>query len=139
MKTYKSKYVERFFYEEKQMVTSTWLTTTESMNAKEFKEEMQSLADMITEENVKFILSITKDLRFPIVPELQEWILEVIVPQFTDAKIEKQAMIVPEEFIAQLSMEQTVDDVELSKHTHESKFFTEVEEAQAWFFDNKQT
>lgn len=137
MKIYTSKYVERFFDEENQMITSTWLTTTEHMNAEEFKEEMQQLATLIKEKEVRFILSITKDLRFPIVPELQQWVSEVIVPQFIEAKIEKQAIIIPEELIAQLSLEQTVDDVELTEHIHESKFFSGIAEAKAWFFNTE--
>ncbi|WP_338791603.1 hypothetical protein V9L05_20785 [Bernardetia sp. Wsw4-3y2] len=136
MKDYKSKYVERSLDEEKQILTSTWLETTKDMNNEEFKEEMQKLVEIIKEKNIKFILSITKDLNFPITPELQNWVLEVIAPQFTEAKIEKQAMIIPKELIAQLSIEQTIDDVESSKHSHQSKLFSDIEEAKKWFFND---
>ncbi len=134
MNVHESQYVSRFIDEENQLVISTWLETTENMTTREFKEEMQSLADLIKEKKIKFVLSITKELRFTIVPELQQWILDVIAPQFIEAKIEKQAIIIPQEFIAQLSMEQTIDDVENINHHHQSKFFSEIEDAKNWLF-----
>ncbi len=136
MKDYKSKYVERSLDEKKQILTSIWLETTKDMNNEEFKEEMHKLVEIIKEKNIKFILSVTKDLNFPITPELQNWVLEFIAPQFTEAKIEKQAMIIPKELIAQLSIEQTIDDVESSKHSHQSKLFSDIEEAKKWFFND---
>lgn len=134
MNTYDSQYVSRFIDEENHIVISTWLETTENMTTDEFKEEMYSLINLIKEKNIRFVLSITKELRFPIVPELQEWILEVVVPLFTEANVEKQAIIIPKEFIAQLSMEQTMDDFENGSYSsHQSKFFSEIEDAKVWF------
>ena len=133
MKIYESKYVEQLFDNSCQMITSTWLLTTEDMTTEEFKEEMQNLAKLVIKYKAKYLLTITKDLRFAIVPDLQSWIVKTIVPQFIEAKLQKQAIIIPEEIISQLSMEQTIDDVEETKHEHRSKFFSNIENAKAWF------
>jgi len=85
------------------------------MSDSEFKNEMLTLAELLNKYNAANLLSIMNDLRFPIVPELQNWIVKNIVPKFNEAKLKKQAIVVHSYLISQMSMEQTIDDVEKSK------------------------
>jgi len=133
MEIYKSKFVLRTYDVINRTITSTWLSSTEKMTIDEFKAEMLTLVDVIIKHKATYLLSIMKDLRFPIVPDLQNWISHTIVPKFIEAKLLKQAIIIPDELIAQLSMEQTIDEVEHEKHEHQSKFFSDIEEAKKWF------
>ncbi len=133
MEISKNKFVVRSFDQKQNILTSTWLKSTATMNEEEFKEEMINLAELVIKHKARFLLSSTKDMLFPIVPELQEWITQNIAPKIMHSGFQKQAIIIPEDIFAQMSLEQTIEDIEKEEHTHKTKFFTTNEEALKWF------
>ncbi len=132
MEIYRSYYTTRDWDAENSILHSTWLDTTIDMSDTEFKKEMINLANLIIEYQVKFLLSDTRQLQFPIVPELQEWVVETIRPKFMYAKLKKQAIIVPLGIFAQVAMHQTIEEVEQKIHEHQTKFFDTIESAKQW-------
>jgi hypothetical protein len=133
MEIYKTKYVVRSFEEQTMTLTSTWLRTTFEMNDDEFKEEMNALTDLVFQYKAIFLLSVLNDLRFSIAPDMQAWLVKNITPKFIEAKLRKQAIIVPKDIFVMVSMQQTIEDVESEKHEHQTKFFVDIQSAKNWF------
>jgi hypothetical protein len=133
MEIYKTKYVVRTFDEQTMTLTSTWLNTTAEMNEDEFKAEMNALAELIFSYKAMFLLSVLNDLCFSIVPDLQAWLAKNITPKFIEARLRKQAIIIPTDIFVMVSMKQTVEDVESEKHEHQTKFFDDIQSAKNWF------
>jgi len=134
MEIYRSNYIIRTFDEKNRLMTSIWLKATKDMDEKEFKEEMLNLADLILKYKAVYLLSDTKELGFPIIPEIQKWIVQNIAPKFVEAKLKKQAIIILNELYAQVSMEQTIDDVNEKKLDMQAKFFDNHDDAKIWIF-----
>ena len=132
MEVYNSKYLVCFYDEKTNILTSTWLVTTEWMNANNFKEEMLKFPELINKYSAKYLLAVLNDLRFPIEPELQIWVVKNIAPKYVEAKLKKQAIVVPSDFITELSMEQIVDDVDAGMYEYKPAFFKDIESAKAW-------
>ena len=132
MEIYKSKYIIRRFDANRNIMYSTWLSNTEGMRTDEFKAEMLNLPAHIGQYGAKFLLSNLQNLRFPIDPTLQLWIAETISPKFAEMGLRKQAMVLPEEFISQIALQQTIEEVEHADHEHQSRFFSSEADAEKW-------
>lgn len=68
-------------------------------------------------------------------PEWQNWIAENVYPRWSRAGIKKLAIIYPTDFIAFLSIQQTVDEIkEKNKYwmAYQIAFFDRQDEALAW-------
>jgi len=132
MEVYRSKYVVRTFDSDTKMLSSVWLATTDHMSDEDFKTEMLSLVDSVTKNEAILLLTNTKDMLFPINPELQQWGAQVITPLLVKTSLKKQAIIMPEHIIAQLGMDQTVDDIEKKEQHHKIRMFASIEDAKKW-------
>lgn len=132
MEIYKNKYIIRRFDAHRGIIYSTWLPSTEDMVAKEFKAEMLSLPDQIAQYGAKFVLSNLQNLRFIIDPELQLWAVQTISPRFSEVSLKKQALVIPEDIFSQVSLQQTVEEVEHSTDNYKARFFANEAEAEKW-------
>lgn len=71
--------------------------------------------------------------RYAISVELQKWINARIYPVYEKLKVRKMAIIMSEDFIAQLSFEQVAEEIELPNF--EITYFVSKEKAMAWITD----
>ncbi|HAI77152.1 MAG TPA: hypothetical protein DCM08_12985, partial [Microscillaceae bacterium] len=61
---------------------------------------------------------------------LQSWVDQEIFPQFVQAGLRKYAIIVSQEMVAQLSIEQTMEESQASNF--QVRYFDDSEEAMRW-------
>ena len=79
----------------------------------------------------KLFLCDTKNLFYTITLEMQVWTDENVTRFWDNTPLEKVAFIVSSEFIAQLSVEQLMDE---STHKYKFAYFDSEENATNWLF-----
>lgn len=130
MKVYQSDYQAIYFYEDKQLLQKEWNQTTENMSNEAFKAEVEKIAEMQEKYKATKFHDNTTNFDFPISPKLQTWVNETIFPRFIAAGLMKYAIIVSQELIAQLSIEQTMEENNASKF--QVRYFDNIEKAHQW-------
>jgi len=75
-----------------------------------------------------------RNQRFTIDLETQQWLGRVVYGKFIQMGIRKMAMLMPHEFMAQLSVEQTFEEIrgQNADELMQVAFFEEEAKAQAW-------
>ncbi|WP_157637991.1 hypothetical protein [Flexithrix dorotheae] len=116
------------------MLTSKWQPTSAEMVTTDFKREMTLLIEHIKKFKAQYLLTLTNEMQFTISPELQEWVIGNIIPELQKTGLKKQAMIVPHEFFAKLSVEQTIHDINSTKRPI-TKIFSHKEGAMEWLYN----
>jgi hypothetical protein len=100
------------------------------MTEEEYKQEFLNYLDIILKVRPKKIIPDTRNMFFPIAPELQEWTNQTIFPPSLEMGLNKAAFVISQEMIAQLSIEQTMEEHEGVKFI--TRYFDNKEEAKEW-------
>ncbi|TAE00569.1 MAG: hypothetical protein EAZ97_05530 [Bacteroidetes bacterium] len=130
MEVYNSKYLHLAFFADQELIEMTWLPLTDKMKPEEYKQEFLNYLDIILKFRPKKIIPDTRDMFFLIDPELQEWTNQTIFPPSLEMGLNKAAFVISQEMIAQLSIEQTMEEYEGVKFI--TRYFDDKEEAKAW-------
>lgn len=130
MEAYKSTFQTIRVYEDLKLLAKEWTTDTEYMSEQKFKEEVEKIAEVAEKYKVEKFHDNTTNFLFPISPELQTWVNESIFTRFIAAGLRKYALIVSKEMIAQLSIEQTMEEDNASNF--QVKYFDSPEKASEW-------
>lgn len=115
------------------LIRKKWFAETANMSQANFQTEVDIVATLAEKYRIEKFHDDTSNFNFIIVPRLQEWVNEQIFPRFIQAGLRKYALIVSEEIIAQLSIEQTMD--EESTSSFQVKYFEDTEKAFIWLLD----
>lgn len=126
-----TKYQKGFWHEENNLYTSIWYTPI-SMNEEEYRSELIKYFGVIKEYRPKFILIKAKNARYNVKPETQEWMVKKYFSIYLDINLEKMAWLVSEDYFAQVSFEQTIDEAQ--SNPFEICYFNEENEAKKWLF-----
>ncbi|NJL11731.1 MAG: hypothetical protein HC913_01015 [Microscillaceae bacterium] len=65
-------------------------------------------------------------------PDLQDWTATEITPGLAEAGLQKMALLIPHELIANLAVQQTVDEMEAEGMPYETKYFDDEAQARTW-------
>ena len=130
MKLYSSPYVEYLFDQKNSILFETW--TSKMLTEDIYKEEMLHKKDLLNQHKPIFILDDISRTNFSISPELQAWTEELFVPILMNLGVKKYAIILPQSIFGQVSMEQTVDEVQEHDLGIEFKYFDSVSNAKDW-------
>jgi hypothetical protein len=130
MEVYKSNYQTINFFEEKKLLQKEWYPVTEEMSSATFQSEVEKIAELAEKHKAEKFHDNTSNFAFPISPELQTWVNESIFPRFIKAGLKKYAIIVSKEMIAQLSIEQTMEEDNAS--SFQVRYFDSPSKAQQW-------
>ncbi len=130
MEVYKSPYQTIRVYEDLKLLAKEWTPDTEYMSEQKFKEEVEKIAEAAEKYKVEKFHDNTTNFLFPISPALQTWVNESIFTRFIAAGLKKYALIVSKEMIAQLSIEQTMEEENASNF--QVKYFDSPEKASQW-------
>ncbi len=110
MQLYKSKFVDISLSDNNMVITNDWFETTSEMSAEQYKQDMLKFAALAVAHKPKFHLIKSVNFLFVITIQMQDWTNSTIFPQLIEAGIQKIAFLVSSEMIAQLSIEQTLDE-----------------------------
>jgi len=125
MEIFKSKYKVIEFDEENSLIIETYLAQTIDMTEEEFKSEMIVMRDLCEKHCPKRLLASQQDLKFAVRPQIQGWINDEIFVKLQKT-IEKIAFLMPLDFVAQLAVEQTMDE-EIGKKFNQHFFSTKTD------------
>lgn len=132
-KVYESIYQKSYFDEKNSLLTHRWKPASINLTVEECKKELLQQVHLIEELHPKISIADTTSFFFTISIELQEWVDQEIVPRAIKAGLKKMAFLMSKEFIAQFSMEQTLNEQNAQKFI--SAFFATEDEALEWLGD----
>lgn len=106
---------------------------TTFMRESEFKDMLLAWKKTVFETEPALILVDNREFQFPISPTMQMWVAENIsAPVLALESVTRFCFVMPEEFIANLSISQlTAESNNLSTDT-QMKYFASKEEAEQW-------
>lgn len=127
---YDSKYMFVEVDTQHRLIYHYWKANSKYMDDAIYKEEILHLVPIIAQfKPTKYLLN-SAQFVFTISPETQAWTNKNIIAVNFAAGITYSAMVVPQDFFALVSVEQTMDDFE--KKDFKNRFFTDENEAKQW-------
>lgn len=129
MKIYEDNYKVIYYHQKQSMIEDVW-QETEKMTNKEYHDEMQNIGNLVVKHRPEKLLVDARKFNFAISPETQEWIDDKIFTQFLEGGLKKLAMIMSPDFIAQLSIEQTMEEEKTGGF--ETRYFKSKEKGIKW-------
>jgi len=109
MKNDKSEFMEVVFHKTSRMLELIWLENTLKLSDRLFRQELKKQTQWVKQYRSTNILIDATQFVFPIAPPTQSWINDQIHCVFTKAGISKIGILKSEEFISQLSIQQTIE------------------------------
>lgn len=134
MEIYKNQYYSLSFYRSNALLIYTAFPQTVNMMKADLEEGFIKTSEIMEELKPRFFLSDARQQLAVISPEIQLWIAQNIYPRWQNAGLQKLAIVIPTELITNLSIQQTVDEVEEVKKTdsYEIRYFDTDEVAKSW-------
>lgn len=116
---------------DKRLVSIHWKSTTENMSDKEFVEEVKLYLSKLKEYKPVLVLNNLTDFEYTISPEMQKWYADMLGDY--NVYPQKVAILLPKEFMSELSFEQTRDEVRAKhKQTSSVQYYGDEIEAKKW-------
>jgi len=128
---YKNKYVTYSLDAEKNIFEEFFHLATESMNEVEYRALTVKMVELLAEHKPKYIFADFTDMRYTISVELQTWADELIGNAVKVHNVEKSALLVSQDFIAQVALELLTEEQNI-KNNIALQFFAEENEAREW-------
>jgi len=128
---YKSAFSQIDYDVENSIFENRWLDSKQ-LTAAIFKEEMLQYVKLVKEHLPHNFLVDNHDNEYAIPVEVQEWVNVHVFPNTMHAKVNKIALVVPDDIFAQVSLEQTVEDGEGIIGRVPTQYFTTKDAALKW-------
>jgi len=126
----KTEAISVLFNEENRGIYAYWALESEKIDENFFKQVNLLYVDYVKNHGATKLLIDAQNFRYPIAPELQEWVGTQIISVLLEAGLNKIAMVVSKEMIAQLSIEQTMEENKAVESF--LMYFGSPEEAEKW-------
>jgi len=110
-------------------LVSIWETKAD-MREEDYRNLFLKYMEAVQQTKPQNIIIDALNARYPISVELQHWINSMIFPVYEKLAIKKMAIIMSEDFIAQLSFEQVAEQIELPGF--EISYFVNINKALTW-------
>ncbi len=125
-----SQFIDFQFDSKSSILTSFWQTTAD-MSDEEYKKIVLQYVAQVQKHRPRFSLLDAREAAYTVHPTMQEWVNETIKPIYRTGGLEKTAFVMSKHFIAQLSIEQVVDEATDESHK-KRRFFDSIEKAKQW-------
>jgi len=132
-KVFENKFVVMYLDEEHKLLNDVWSKTSSDLTTQQFKEIMYEWRDLVITHKVRLALLDTRQMKFMIDPELQQWIATEINAPAQQQSLVKAANILPPSVFEQVSIEQTMDELK-DMNDFKVKVFKDESEARTWLF-----
>ena len=130
MQVYKSDYVTVYFHEHSSILESIWTELSVEMTPSLIKRELAARLDLVQKHKPKALLNNAKKFYYRIPPDSQEWISKNVLQKYVEAGIRKSAYIISTDVIAQISIEQTIQE-EVNRD-YQIRYFDTKQQAFKW-------
>ncbi len=130
---FRSKYATVNYDEDKKLYIIKYLPETENMSNQEWQELMHSFKALWNEYKTLYMISDDRERKYGYDPEMQDWTLKLVVPEWNKIGLKKYVQILPSDFISNLSSEQ-IDELGNTKFSlyFENKFVGDYKSAINW-------
>ncbi|WP_026999456.1 hypothetical protein [Eisenibacter elegans] len=128
---HKDQLSEMCYDEQKDIIYHIMYPSTADMSEEEFKQMLLTWVAINNECQAQKAIVYSKDLLFPINPDIQDWIIQEVNPKLPT---KQTAFIMPEEFIANLAIEQYI--TESNGGDVIVMYFASTQEAEAWLLES---
>jgi len=130
METPSNNFIKLIHYPDLNAVECLWLEDTKIMTDKQYREYVLEFAEFIKKKRPKNVIVNTKKFDFIINVTTQTWLIENLYPVYAELQIEKHAIICSTDFVAEISIEQVLE--EEVTHPFENAYFEDLEKAKEW-------
>jgi hypothetical protein len=130
MKIYQSPYLIIEHFPENSLFIMTWQENTSEMTINDFKQESLNCLDLTYKLRPQKMMVDSREMFFPVVPELQDWLNENVLRANLELGLNISAFVMSLEEITQMSIEQAMDEQEGVKF--QNAFFDTREAAFDW-------
>lgn len=123
------KYLDVFYESNQKLIEFYWKKATEEMTEAEYRMVMSDLVDEVSDNigSLKQLLLDNRDFLFVMSPKLQKWQARKVFKKVTEFGVKKCAIIMSHDFVAQFSIEQTIEEDE---RTHMiTRYFDSVDDS----------
>lgn len=131
---YRSVYQSIEFFPEYSIMKRVLHSHPENMGRPGFHNEWLEYAKTIRDKQPKYILVNARNFDFLILKEMQQWINEHVISVFNEIGLQKWAIVIPPQFLHQVSIEQTIEAN--PDNNFEVRYFETEEEAMHWLQGN---
>lgn len=111
-------------------LTQVWNIHSENIETNKLQQEFKDFADLARTYKPFKLLINALQLNHPILPNVQNWLNKEVFPEFLMAKLKYIALVISQNMHAQLSLDQTLEDIKT--YNIETESFFEPAEAQKW-------
>ncbi len=101
------------------------------LNDKKYIKEIKVGAELIIKLKPQKILVRYNNFDYPLSPDIQKEINDIILPAYVWAGVKKLAFLKPSDFVEQIAVEQVIKEREYT-HTFLSRFFNNEQKAVDW-------
>lgn len=130
MKLYDSEYQEIHLDQKNGILKNSWKQLSDQMEDEDYKKELLNLKIFVEKYRPEKQLINTKEFGYTIGPQMQQWTDDHINEPHLKFGVQKAAFIMSEEIFAQVSVEQTME--ELQGLNFEIRYFKDENEAISW-------
>ncbi|MCS7018179.1 MAG: hypothetical protein RMJ87_03515 [Cytophagales bacterium] len=127
---YQSRVWTIYWHENAKCLRPVFNDYTKQMTYEEYLQELDKYEELIHHFKPQSICADMRSFYFTISPDIQQRINERILAFYNQIQLKKHALLVSPDFIAQLSIEQTMD--ENNNTSYENRYFGSERDAIAW-------
>ncbi|MBN2663859.1 MAG: hypothetical protein JXR68_09440 [Bacteroidales bacterium] len=132
VQVFKNKFQVIKFDELFSIIEFSWLPgVTNKLNDKKYIEELKIGADYIINLKPQNVIVKYENFDYPISPDVQEKVNDLLLPAYFVAKIKKLAFLKPHDIIDVWAVEQIIDE-RMILHTFDTKLFSDEQKALDW-------
>lgn len=130
---FESKFATVHYDNEKKLYVIRYLPETENMSNQEWMELMHRFKELWNKYETLYMISDDRERKYGYDPEIQEWTLQLVIPEWHKIGLKKYVQILPNDFISNLSSEQ-IDELGNTKFSphFENKFVENYDSAVEW-------
>jgi chorismate mutase len=125
---YESKFKKTTYDKALSLITNVW--TDAEMTDDDFQKEILVWVEQIEQYKPKNLIADTRKFNYAITVEMQDWNANETFPRIIAAGVEKFAIVESKELVAQMSIQQTMEEEQTGKM--QNKYFETIEEALEW-------
>lgn len=122
-------YADIFYQPEADCIVLRFKAESAQMSDEHFKEVMRTYARWVEARQITKLLLDNRQLKYIVVPEMQEWITQNITP--LTGSLRYVANVVAEDIFAEVSAEQSIEESQRVRPL-ETAYFRSTEEAIDW-------
>lgn len=127
---YRSAYQRIEFDPESSLLKRVLTVQADNDNWPEQQVEWQQYASLVRNYQPESIIVDARKFEFLLLRDMQEWINRNVIAVYNDIKLKKWAIVIPPQFLQQVSIEQTIEAN--PSNTFKTEYFESEQEALDW-------